>query len=133
MAIEMLAIKIRCNNNIRGLEIQGLKTKVSMYADDSSFMLSAQARSLQCLIKDLDNFSVFSGLKPNYDKCTILRIGSLKNTTFTLSCSLHIKRADGEVDILGIHITKDINKLSTMNFNRKLVKIDKILQPWRGK
>lgn len=49
-----------------------------MFANDSSFMLSPQARSLQCLIKDLDNFSVLSGLKPNYDKCTILRIGSLK-------------------------------------------------------
>jgi hypothetical protein len=53
----------------------------------------------------------------------------LKNTTFTLPCSLPIKWADGEVEILGIHITKHINKLSTMNFNRKLVKIDKILQP----
>ena len=91
MAIEMLAIKISPNNNNRGLEIQGLKTKVSMYADDSSFMLSPQARSLQRLIEDLDNVSVLSGLKPNYDKCTILLVGSLKNTTFTLPCSLPIK------------------------------------------
>ena len=114
------AIKIRTNNNIRGLEIQALKTKGSMYADDSSCMLSPQARSLQRLIKDLDNISVLSGLKPNYDKCTILRIGSLKNTTSTLPCSLPIKWDDGEVDILCIHITKDRNKLSTMSFNRKL-------------
>jgi hypothetical protein len=70
MAIEMLAIKIRSNNNIRGLEFQGLKTKVFMCAKDSSFILSPQTRSLQCLIEDLDNFS---GLKLNYDKCTILR------------------------------------------------------------
>ena len=28
MAIEMLAVKIRSNNNIIGLDIQGLKTKV---------------------------------------------------------------------------------------------------------
>jgi hypothetical protein len=88
-----------------------------MYADDSSFMLSPQARSLQRLIQDLDNFSVLSGLKPKFDKCTILHIRSLKNTTFTLPCSLPIKWADGEVDILCIHITKDKNNLSTMNFN----------------
>ena len=66
MAIEMLAIKIR-SNNIRVLEIQGLKIKVSMYADESSFILIPQDRSLQCLIEDLYNFSVLSGLKPNYD------------------------------------------------------------------
>ena len=57
----------------------------------------------------------------------------IKNTTLTLPCSLPIKRADSEVDILRIRITKYINKLATMNFNRKLVKIDNILQPWRGK
>jgi hypothetical protein len=34
MAIEMLAIKIRSYNNIRGLEMQGLKTKAQV--DDSS-------------------------------------------------------------------------------------------------
>ena len=62
-------------------------------------------------------------------KCTILHIGSLKNTTFTLPCSLPIKWDDGEVDLYKAYI----NKLSTMNFNRNLVKIDKILQPWRGK
>ena len=47
-----------------------------MCADDSRFILSSQSRSLQCLAEDLDNSS---GLKPNYDTCTILRIGSLKN------------------------------------------------------
>ena len=45
-----------------------------------------------------------------------------KNTTSTLPCSLPVTWADGEVDILGIHITKDIHKLSTINFNRKLDK-----------
>ena len=128
----MLALNIRSNNN-KGLEIQGLKTKVSMYADDSSFILSPQDRSLQCFIEGVHNFAGLYGLIPNYDKCAILRIRSLKNTHFTLPCSNPMKWAGGEVDILGIHITKYINKLSTMNFNRKLVNIDKILQPRRGK
>ena len=48
-------------------------------------------------------------------------------------CSLPIKWADGAVDILGIHISKNINQLITINFNRKFAKTDKILQPWRGK
>ena len=50
------------------------------------------------LIEDLDQFSSLSGLVPCYV--------SLKNTLFTLPCSLPIKWADGEVDILGIHISK---------------------------
>ena len=89
MAIEMLAIKIR-SNNIRGLEIQGLKTKLSMYADDSGFMLSPQARSLQCLIEDLDNFSELSGLKSNYDVYNIM-YWILKKYNFYITLQLTYK------------------------------------------
>ena len=76
---------------------------------------------------------MFSGLKPNYDKCTILRIGSQKNAHFTLPCSLPIKWSDGDVDILGIQIPKERNDLTPINVCRKLAKIDKILLPWKGK
>ena len=67
IAIEMLANKIRSTNNIKGLEIQGSKTKVSLYADDSCFLLS--------LIEDLDTFANLSGLQLNYE-CSILCIES---------------------------------------------------------
>ena len=52
MAIKMLAVKIRFNNNIKGLEICGLKTKVSLYADDSCFLLKPQLESLHSFIED---------------------------------------------------------------------------------
>ena len=78
----MLADKIRSNNNIKGLEIRGLKTKVSLYADDSCFLLKPQLESLHGLIED---FAILSGLKPSYDKCTILRIGSLKKCKFDIT------------------------------------------------
>nr|QCF47503.1 putative tyrosine kinase [Erythrocytic necrosis virus] len=54
---------------------------------------------------------------------------------FTLPCSLPIQWADSEVDIphYGIHISKNINELTTIHFNRKLAKIEKILQQWRDK
>ena len=85
IAIEMLAAKIRSNNNIKRLEIRGLKTKVSLYADDSCFLLKPQLESLHGLLEDLDNFAILSGLKPNYDKCTILRIGSQKKCKFYIT------------------------------------------------
>ena len=52
-----------------------------------------------------------------------------KKSLFTPPCSLPIKWPDVEVDILDIHISKNNNELITINFNRKLAKIDKILQP----
>ena len=123
----MLAFKMRFNNNIKGLEIRGLKTKASSYAEDSCFLLNPQLVSLHSLIEDLDTFSSLSGLKRNYDKCTVLSIGSLTNATFTLPWSLTIKWSDRVVDILCIYILKERNIFTQIHFNRKLAKIDKIL------
>ena len=110
-----------------------LNTKISMYADDTSFILSPESSTLLNLTKDLDDFSSISGLKPNYDKCTILRLGSLKNTDLSLSCKLPIKWTDGPVNVLGIQIPENMNELSTINFDNKLSKVEKFLQPWKGK
>ena len=82
--------------------------KVSMYADDFNFFLP-QLSSLAALTNYLDLFSKISGLKPNYKKCKVLRIGSLTGTNFSLHCSLPIEWNDGPVDILGIHIPQNIN------------------------
>lgn len=57
MAIKLLAIKIRLNNNIYRFKIQGLK--VSMYTDDGSFLLNSQSGLLQGLIEDVDHFSIY--------------------------------------------------------------------------
>jgi hypothetical protein len=116
MAIEMLAIKIRSSINIKGLEVQGVKTKLSLYTDDSCFLLNPQLESLHSQIIFL------TSLDYNQIMCTILRIGSQK--TFTLPCSLPIKWPDGDVNILGVHILKERNDLTPIHFNRKLAKID---------
>jgi hypothetical protein len=40
---------------------------VSLYAENSCFLLKPQLESLHWLIEDLDTFAILSGLKPNYD------------------------------------------------------------------
>jgi hypothetical protein len=57
----MFALKINSNNNIKGLEIQGLKNKV--YADDSCFILNPQKLNPSTASEDLDTFSNLSRLK----------------------------------------------------------------------
>ena len=116
MVIEMLAIKIRSNNIIKWLEFHGLKTMVLCYADNSCFLKNPQFGSLHSLIEDLDTLSNLSGLQPNDDECTILRVGSqlLHHRVIYLTVS------DVEVDILSIHIPKARNDLTRTHFYRKL-------------
>lgn len=116
-----------------GLYTYGLETKISLYADDATFPLQPQKSCLDALIKDLEDFSILSGLKPNYEKCTFLRIGYLKCSNFQLPCSVPIKWTDGPISVLGVHIPKNIKHLANENYENRLEKIDKILLPWKGK
>ncbi len=70
LVVETEAIKIRNNMNIKGLSNYGSESKILLYADDTIFYLSPKENYLNALLKDLDDFAVLSGLKPNYDKCT---------------------------------------------------------------
>ncbi|KAJ8289842.1 hypothetical protein GJAV_G00005950 [Gymnothorax javanicus] len=132
IAIEMLGIKVRANDSIKGLEINGVEFKVSMYADDTNFPINPQLSTLQNLVEDLNTFSKYSGLKPNYEKCSLLRIGSLKDTPFNLPGLFPIQWTDGPVNVLGIHIPKDMKGLVDTNFKLKCSKMDKRLLPWKG-
>lgn len=82
-------------------------------------LLSPKGNYLNAL-KDLDGFATLSGLNSNYDKCIILRLGSLHGSAFKLSYNSTLIWTDGPIDILGIHIPKWINELVKINFEPKL-------------
>lgn len=110
MCIDILAIKIRNNPDIQGLFLNGQETKLGMYADDATFFIQPHQNSLEALITELNGFSKISGLKPNFEKCNILRIGALKHTNFMLNCSVPVKWCNGRLDILGIHLPENVKR-----------------------
>ena len=69
---EILGIMIRENRNLKGLRIQNKEYKLFQYADDTGIILDGSEKSLKLTLDLLDQFSKFSGLKPNFDKtkCT---------------------------------------------------------------
>ena len=61
---------IRTNKNIRGLKIFGHEHLYTTYVDDTTFFLE-DISSIKVVLKDLNSFSSFSGLCPNFTKCEI--------------------------------------------------------------
>lgn len=118
IAMEILAIKIRVNKNIEGLINNNIESKISRYADDTSFPISPKPHCLQNLIDLLEMFSQHSGLKLNYDKCKILRTGSLKNTSFRMECKVPVEWTDGPINILGVVIPENREELGSVNWER---------------
>lgn len=131
LSIEILGQKVRNNSNIKGLTINNIESKVTMYADDTNSTIMPTENSTPALTDDLDPFSKISGLKPNYDKCTIRCIGSLEN--MQLPTNFPIRWTNGPVNILGICIPEKLSNITKVNFESKLQKVEKILSRWTGK
>ena len=84
LAVEILAIKIRQTNIIKGILLpsinannSNLSAKIQQYADDTIvFFFIKDANDLNYVLKIVDTFSKFSGLNLNTDKFECMWIGS---------------------------------------------------------
>lgn len=121
LGIEPLAANIRASD-IRGIDVPNLgeKVKVSLFADDTTVVLTEQD-SLAALIDLLDEWCAVSGAKFNVEKTEIIPIGSaeyraelvetrrLNDTGETVPMSIHIAREREATRILGAWVGNGID------------------------
>ena len=86
LALEVLFVFIKSNENIKGIEIFKHVFLYTAYEDDSTFYLR-DILSVTELINSVNQLYHFSGLKANIRMCEIAGIGSLKGVTETV-CGL---------------------------------------------
>ena len=86
ITIELLTILIRSNDQIEGIETDGHTFKLTMFADDVCSVLKYSANSLHAISQTFSYCETVAGLKINYDKTEVLRIGSLRNSEAELYC-----------------------------------------------
>ena len=77
LALELLLIKLRNNQNIQGIEINRIEIKLTTYADDLNNFLRTIAAIRETLC-ELEKFGEISGLLCNLDKVEIMALGSGK-------------------------------------------------------
>ena len=126
LAAEILAISIRKNPMIQGIEIDKEKFKIAQFADDTTIFLS-NPKSVKLLIDTLDKFEILSGLKINLAKTEALWLGSLKKSTqnpFGITCSPCVK-------VLGIHFSYNKKLAEERNFNKILPEMRQIINLWK--
>ena len=79
---ELLAQKIRENSHMKEVEIYDIISVISQFADDTNLFLSFKKATLGAVIDTLDIIQINTGLKVNYDKTKLYRIGSLANSIY---------------------------------------------------
>lgn len=81
---ELIAIYIRNNPAIKGVCINEIEHKISQFADDTTLFLLFEKETLQEVINTFNEFQQVLGLKVNYDKTSVYRLGSIKDTNAKL-------------------------------------------------
>jgi hypothetical protein len=125
LVVEVLAHKIRNNNNIKGIRINGIEFKLSQYADDTCLYLNNE-KSLKYAIQVFQKFTTCSGLKVNKEKSEAIWIGASSNYRHK---PLGLKWTKGAT-YLGIYISNDIQKATETNFQNKMQNIEDLLKMW---
>lgn len=132
-AIEVLAAKIRNNEQIKGIRIGGIEKKVSLLADDTTCFLQGNLESFQNLFDTLNEFARVSGCKVNMSKSEAIHIGSLKGSDFKPFQGEGLLWKENTFKTLGVHFSLNTKALYELNFVPKLTQIQQILNCWRSR
>lgn len=127
--VEVLAIAIRKNVNIKGMKIGREIHKIALYANDIITYLTSPEISMQHLLKEIKKYSLLSGYKINENKCEVLSIGTQINNLIKQQYTFKWDRES--IRYLGITISKDLNHLYKDNYGMLERKIRQDLNRWK--
>ena len=130
LCAEILAIKIRCNKNIKGLKSVNIENKLSQFADDTAIILDGSEISLKETMKELNYFGEISGLKINFAKTQVVWIGSMRFSHNVLCPELGLSWGKNNFSYLGIDFHSDLSKMIKMNYDKKVIEISALLKSW---
>jgi hypothetical protein len=112
---EILAIRIRKDNEIKGIKVDNQEIKVIQMADDTTSFLK-DCDSLKRLLESTDNFRFYAGLKLNLSKSEAMWIGNKRDSK---EAPLGLKLVKG-AKALGIFYSYDEKEVEEKNFVEKL-------------
>ena len=128
--VEVLGEKIRTNTNIEGIKLAGFHKKHAQYADDVWALIRANDKNYKELKATVDSFCQNTGLKINYNKTQMLRIGTVNDPKkYT---TLPVKWSD-RTKILGVIITNNIKEMGVINYEIAIEKMEKVLNIWKSR
>ena len=100
---------------------------LSQFADDTALTMLAQEESFQELINVLDNFKRNTGLKANYHKTEIFRLGKTKSAS-KLKTTADFKWEDQNIDLLSVLLDLDKDE---SNYDGITNRIEAITNMWK--
>ena len=129
LSIEILCIKMRTDQNIKGYKLDTLETLLSLYADDCSIFLEYDSNNLENTITILDEFYKVSGLQIHLNKTQCVIFGLIPNGEYKLCNHISIFW-EQNFKLLGIQFDGLLENMD-VNYYDKLREIRAIMKNWQ--
>ena len=131
LVAEILAVNIRSDTLIKGINVNNVEFKIGQLADDTTLLLSNLQSLKQAIIK-FNHFGAISGFWLNIDKTELVPLGDLHLDLSQITGDLlSIKITNGPFRTLGIWFTRDDNTCTQLNFNERIKNIKQVLDIWK--
>ena len=104
LVVEILAIQLRKDERIKPIKMGNAEQLLNQYADDADVASDFQQQSLDAILEILDTFRWNTGLTVSYEKTSIYRIGSLKDSNAELYTQKPIAWTNEGLKVLGINV-----------------------------
>jgi hypothetical protein len=133
LCVEVLAILIRQNNDIKGITMGNLEYLLAQFADDTTLILDGSEKCLFAVLNTLKFFERFSGLKVNADKTKLLWIGAKKRSRQKLCKEWNFDWTQNNFTLLGIKFDIDLKNMTNLNYMEQIKKIEMEMKLWSSR
>lgn len=128
IVLEPLAIAVRGNGNIRGVDLGGKEHKLLLYADDILMLVKDPLNSIPHLMDIIKSYSILSGYKINWTKSEAMPISGLCHSNSVTNFGF--KWVSNGMKYLGIKLSQDVEEIPASNLEPILQKIKNNLDKW---
>ena len=129
--IEILALSIRQNEQIKGVKIKNQEVKMSLFADDSVCIVDGSRDTFNTLFDIVNKFGKYSGCKINLSKTEAVWIGSKRGCQEFPLEDQGVTWKSSTFKSLGINFSLDLGLIFDLNYKEKLKRMKQTLNCWR--
>ena len=101
---ETMAHMIKQNPLIKGVQLGSKTHVISQFADDTTLFLTYDLITVNETVKTLTYIEANTGLVISYDKTTVYRIGSIKESNVKFITEKTLSWSSGDIEMLGVTI-----------------------------
>ena len=128
--IEPLAIMLRNSKKIKGLKIRDIEYLLIQFADDLGLFLDFDQRTWSEVEQIFARFQKMSGMLINYEKTSVYRLGSLRNSNAKFYSQKQMTWSNKPIKVLGLVVSMNQQEVYDNNIKPILAKIESILKLW---